>query len=140
MHQIEDPAATLSRYNIFFNNDVGNVDGDVEMIQSSEHPDLGKTSLSLTDPMTILPIDIPVRGEICQHLNCFDLSTFVTMNAQNKRWKCPSCNKRTSFLKVDSFFKYILDKRKILISEMKGDDFDNKVELDKDLSITFTKN
>merc|ERR1712196_413189 len=39
---------------------------------------------------------MPVRGEHCQHLQCFELSAYLQSNqkmrAFNNRWTCPLCS------------------------------------------------
>ena len=46
---------------------------------------------------------MPVRGNKCQHGQCFDLRTFISfmMAARNRSWKCPVCNKDARKFMVD---------------------------------------
>lgn len=50
----------------------------------------------LVCPITFSRIRTPVRGVKCRHVQCFDLSGFITSNwrmgAFNNRWGCPVCD------------------------------------------------
>lgn len=52
-------------------------------------------TVKLTCPISLMKIEIPVRGRGCNHLQCFDLSSYLQVNKQtrvfNARWKCPEC-------------------------------------------------
>ncbi|KAL8286240.1 hypothetical protein RQP46_004728 [Phenoliferia psychrophenolica] len=52
---------------------------------------LDPESLSLLDPTTAEQIMRPVRGEDCEHLETFDLSTYLAVNRTSGEWKCPHC-------------------------------------------------
>ncbi|KAI3637399.1 hypothetical protein MIR68_004048 [Amoeboaphelidium protococcarum] len=71
--------------------------------QSGEDEDddlqlLSMVTLSLKDPVSLINIKYPVRGSQCNHLQCFDLSTWLLMNANNdsKTWSCLICSKTLS--------------------------------------------
>ena len=53
------------------------------------------TILSLLDPNNFSIIKLPVKGPNCTHLSCFDLETYVRMNAFPfaRRYLCPICSK-----------------------------------------------
>ena len=74
---------------------------------------------------------------MCTHLQCFDLDTYIDMNSRYKRWQCPFCSKRSSFVRIDPFFKAILDQMAPLRETI--DDIDDKITLFKDLKIRFTR-
>ncbi|KAI3654762.1 hypothetical protein MP228_000142 [Amoeboaphelidium protococcarum] len=59
---------------------------------------LSMITLSLKDPVSLINIKYPVRGSQCNHLQCFDLSTWLLMNANNdsKTWSCLICSKTLS--------------------------------------------
>lgn len=59
------------------------------------------------------------------------------MNAKHKRWLCPFCNKRSSYVMIDPFFKLILEKMAPL--REKVSDIDDKIIMYRDLSIDFTR-
>lgn len=53
--------------------------------------------VSLQDPLTQNCLAVPVRGELCDHSQCFDLQTYLQTNLGDvalpaaKRWLCPLC-------------------------------------------------
>ncbi|EGG00192.1 uncharacterized protein MELLADRAFT_112073 [Melampsora larici-populina 98AG31] len=50
----------------------------------------GQEVLTLLDPISQKLIKVPVRGNGCDHLECFDLNTFLKDNQGARgRWKCP---------------------------------------------------
>eukprot|EP00927_Polykrikos_kofoidii_P040178 TRINITY_DN34392_c0_g1_i1.p1 TRINITY_DN34392_c0_g1~~TRINITY_DN34392_c0_g1_i1.p1 ORF type:complete len:526 (-),score=69.42 TRINITY_DN34392_c0_g1_i1:93-1577(-) len=57
---------------------------------------LTSETLSLRCPITMERIQEPVRGEHCQHLQCFGLEAYLVSNRQmrafNNRWVCPICS------------------------------------------------
>ncbi|CAD8190147.1 unnamed protein product [Paramecium pentaurelia] len=56
-------------------------------------------SINLLDPFTSQQLQLPARGKHCQHINCFDLNSFLIFNSQpNKsRWSCPYCHLITTY-------------------------------------------
>lgn len=53
----------------------------------------------------------PIRSRSCNHLQCFDAFTFLTMNEQTPTWSCPVCYrpiKTWEDLIVDEFFTQML--------------------------------
>lgn len=83
--------------------------------------DLQPLSINVRDPITMTPPRIPVRGDSCKHVQCFDLGVriialmhtgycldrrvfsrshvsqaFLVINSlPNARWKCPVCRSVT---------------------------------------------
>jgi hypothetical protein len=61
-------------------------------------------------------VELPVRGEYCEHLQCFSLSAYLfsnrKMRAFNNRWVCPLCSLtlRPRDLRLDTYIKHILAK------------------------------
>ncbi|CDR95355.1 MIZ zinc finger domain containing protein, putative [Babesia bigemina] len=51
--------------------------------------------VELNCPLTLDRIELPTRGKLCKHIQCFDLSAYLqvmqNMSTFNKRWKCPEC-------------------------------------------------
>jgi hypothetical protein len=41
-------------------------------------------TINLADPFTFEQLEIPVRGKMCQHVDCFDLVRFMETNLQPK--------------------------------------------------------
>mmetsp|Transcript_25691 Transcript_25691/g.59883 ORF Transcript_25691/g.59883 Transcript_25691/m.59883 type:complete len:614 (-) Transcript_25691:79-1920(-) len=71
--------------------------------------------LKLQDCMSLIRISTAARGDECDHLQCFDLESFVhTMrNIPPKHgWCCPVCDKPTPLhrIRLDAFAQQVLDK------------------------------
>ncbi|KAG9410189.1 hypothetical protein AC1031_018219 [Aphanomyces cochlioides] len=68
--------------------------------------------LSVRCPLGLCVIDLPVRGINCEHLQCFDLKTFLVFqeSARSQAWRCIVCDKRIhlSELRIDPFWKQLL--------------------------------
>nr|VZI30167.1 unnamed protein product [Spirometra erinaceieuropaei] len=62
--------------------------------------------VSLLCPLALTRIEIPVRSVNCDHLQCFDLSSYLTINKKRPRWSCPVCSSPAPFrdLRRDDFF------------------------------------
>ena len=75
--------------------------------------------LSLRCPISLTRIKIPARGNECKHLQCFDLGSFLILNADKRIWRCPLCPQPilSENLEVD---QYILN----IISTNNSHDFD----------------
>ena len=61
--------------------------------------------LSLKCPISCRRITLPARGKDCPHIPCFDLQTYLIMNAEKAQWKCPICNRPALLegLEVDQY-------------------------------------
>ncbi|GAA5796224.1 hypothetical protein HPULCUR_001594 [Helicostylum pulchrum] len=80
------------------------VQEDADIIMESE-------TLSTKCPLAFTRIVTPIRSKSCNHLQCFDASTFLTMNEQTPTWSCPVCYrpiKSWEDLIVDEFFAQML--------------------------------
>ncbi|KAL7056763.1 hypothetical protein AAHC03_025654 [Spirometra sp. Aus1] len=62
--------------------------------------------VSLLCPLALTRIEIPMRSVNCDHLQCFDLSSYLTINKRRPRWSCPVCSSPAPFrdLRRDDFF------------------------------------
>jgi hypothetical protein len=57
--------------------------------------DIDSASLSLKDPLTMAPIRVPVRGDLCRHRDCLDLHTYLRHNLSGAgQWACTRCRVR----------------------------------------------
>ena len=70
--------------------------------------------LSLICPLSRKRIEIPCRPKNCDHIQCFDLETYVQMKdtkktSSNKMDKCPICHNKTENLNIDLFFLDLLN-------------------------------
>ncbi|PWW80348.1 hypothetical protein C7212DRAFT_171476 [Tuber magnatum] len=84
-----------------------------DMVRKNEDSDLIATSsiMSLKCPLSTLRIDLPIRSTFCNHIQCFDATSFLQLQQQAPTWSCPTCNKSISWraLVVDQYFRDILD-------------------------------
>merc|ERR1712194_953881 len=71
-------------------------------------------TFSLSCPITLVKLSIPARGRNCDHVQCFDLLTFLSSNSfpSARRWRCVFCEKFTPVneLVVCQMFKSMLEK------------------------------
>ncbi|QSL67102.1 hypothetical protein MERGE_001491 [Pneumocystis wakefieldiae] len=63
--------------------------------KDSEDGDIIATSydISLKDPISYTRIELPCRSVYCNHVQCFDAYSFLTLNEQTPTWQCPICNR-----------------------------------------------
>ncbi|XP_074599656.1 E3 SUMO-protein ligase PIAS2-like [Brevipalpus obovatus] len=73
-------------------------------------PQVFRRIYPLTDPITEQRIEIPVRGQVCTHVECFDKNAFLRRNRRKVTWHCPVCEKtlKEDQLVVDGLFVKIL--------------------------------
>jgi len=86
-------------------------------------------------PITCKKIKIPVKGFYCEHIEWFDLESYISMNANFRSLKCPIWNKKAVSLQVDiinlKFNKILpLDTTEIKIKENMVAYWDSGVEVD----------
>ncbi|KAK0668662.1 putative E3 SUMO-protein ligase [Cercophora samala] len=83
-----------------------------EIAKKASDPDVVATSqnLSLKCPITYMRLTNPCRGIKCNHIQCFDASSYLQMQEQSPLWLCPICNKVTPFeqLATDEYARDIL--------------------------------
>lgn len=76
---------------------------------------LTSNTLRLQCPISMDRPKDPVRGLLCQHLQCFSLAAYLTSNRQmgafNNRWVCPVCSLviRPSECVADEYVAHILN-------------------------------
>ena len=80
--RVEDPKVSLHRARQFFQSTKA-VDNEIAIQEAEESTMI---SLNTACPFTMITINEAARGEHCFHLQCFDLNTFIQMNAKHKRW------------------------------------------------------
>ncbi|KAL1481457.1 hypothetical protein MTO96_015608 [Rhipicephalus appendiculatus] len=66
--------------------------------------------VSLTCPLSRTRMKVPCRARSCNHLDCFDASTYLQVNERRPAWICPVCGNRAalSSLVVDQLFVDII--------------------------------
>ncbi|CAO3596833.1 unnamed protein product [Absidia cylindrospora] len=72
---------------------------------------LESETISTKCPLGFTRIKTPSRSRKCQHLQCFDATTFLLMNQQTPTWCCPICNRKMESWEevgVDEYFQDIL--------------------------------
>jgi E3 SUMO-protein ligase PIAS1 len=66
--------------------------------------DLGVTtdmvSLSLVCPISGARICHPGKSKSCEHIQCFDIGNFLTMNLTHPRWLCPICGCQCTYYDI----------------------------------------
>lgn len=69
-----------------------------------------RNEVSLTCPLGLWRLQVPVRSIHCLHLSCFDLVAFAKFQREAGDWKCPicGCKSRLDDLRVDSCMVQIL--------------------------------
>jgi len=82
---------------------------------SGEVSDVSLT-FQLTCPISMRPMEVPVRGSKCKHMQCFDLRTFLHSNSfpSGHRWRCACCELfvNASNLVVCGLFERMLQQHK----------------------------
>lgn len=65
----------------------------MELLKNSDTEILGSASQKfiLLCPITKLRMKLPSRSKNCNHLQCFDLHAFFSLNKIKPTWKCPIC-------------------------------------------------
>ncbi|KAE9524257.1 hypothetical protein AGLY_015296 [Aphis glycines] len=76
-------------------------------------PDLATDTsyrFSLVCPLGKMRMKIPVKSINCNHLQCFDASTFILMNEKKPTWVCPTCNNPCLYddLQIQNYFLEVI--------------------------------
>ncbi|KAE9522407.1 hypothetical protein AGLY_017194 [Aphis glycines] len=76
---------------------------------ADDDPDLATTTsyrFSLVCPLGKMRMKIPAKSIHCDHLQCFDASTFILMNEKKPTWMCPTCNKPCLYddIQIENYF------------------------------------
>jgi len=88
----------------------------INKMQQDAESDVSTLSLevSVICPLGKCRMQTPARPRSCTHLQCFDVRTFLMMNANRPSWMCPVCHKEAQFtdLQIDGYFSEIIEKSK----------------------------
>lgn len=88
----------------------------VQMIIDSNDDDVTtiSTIASLKCPISYGRLIDPVRSVHCNHVDCFDVSSFLQLQLQATSWSCPICNKALLYeeLALDEYMLDVLDRTK----------------------------
>ncbi|KAL3797649.1 hypothetical protein HJC23_013481 [Cyclotella cryptica] len=117
------------------NQTVALIDSDDEDSGNKSSDESNSLTFSLLCPIQRTPMETPVRGRNCKHLQCFDLKNFLRINESisGGRWRCGNCE---DFLSVRDLvhcglFQAMIDKYKGQISGIR-----DKVSLQSDGSFS----
>ncbi|KAM7532630.1 hypothetical protein Aperf_G00000130786 [Anoplocephala perfoliata] len=93
----------LASSGISFNEDGQDEEDDDIQIQNT-------LPVQLLCPLSKCRINLPVRGQKCQHIQCYDADTYLIINERKPAWKCPVCDLLAPFdeLFVDGLLMDIL--------------------------------
>ncbi|KAI1202576.1 PINIT domain-containing protein [Nemania serpens] len=84
-----------------------------EITKKANDPDVVTTStvLSLKCPLSYTRLRTPCRGVQCNHIQCFDATSYLQLQEQGPQWICPICNHSATFdnLAVDEYVRNILE-------------------------------
>lgn len=74
-------------------------------INSTDGVEQTAIKVSLKCPISFLKMTLPARGAECKHIPCFDLETYLALNAERAQWKCPICSRPALLetLEVDQY-------------------------------------
>ncbi|KAF6009473.1 hypothetical protein HII13_003552 [Brettanomyces bruxellensis] len=69
-----------------------------------------KEIVSLKCPCSFMRMEYPCRSQKCEHIQCFDCYSFLTLQEQAPTWLCPICSKKIklSSLAIDDYFLNII--------------------------------
>ncbi|EKX47387.1 hypothetical protein GUITHDRAFT_152098 [Guillardia theta CCMP2712] len=73
---------------------------------------LEKQELSLLCPLSLVRMRVPVRGDCCEHIQCFDQDawhSFVSKQNSNRPPHCPICKKPVTTTSEDPRFARLLE-------------------------------
>ncbi|ESQ46781.1 hypothetical protein EUTSA_v10027658mg [Eutrema salsugineum] len=72
------------------------------ILESSPDSDIieGPSRVSLKCPISRSRIKLPVKGQLCKHLQCFDFWNYVHINMRNPSWRCPHCNQPVCYTEI----------------------------------------
>eukprot|EP00755_Sulcionema_specki_P005089 Sspe_Gene.31775::Locus_15637_Transcript_2_2_Confidence_0.400_Length_1711::g.31775::m.31775 len=62
-----------------------------------------EATVSLRCPLTGLRMAVPGRGKSCEHIECFDVASFISHCSAMHLWTCPVCLKPTPFDQIVVF-------------------------------------
>jgi len=81
-------------------------------LEDKDQDEIATTSCKVTMscPLGMARMTYPARSSTCDHLQCFDVDTYLRMNEKKPKWNCPVCNKAAHFenLFLDGFYIQLL--------------------------------
>ncbi|XP_025203455.1 uncharacterized protein LOC112600446 [Melanaphis sacchari] len=72
-------------------------------------------TVNLLCPINNLRMKLPAKSENCNHVECFDLQTFISLNYIKPTWICPICKEPCPLdsLKLDSYLLSLINSQNI---------------------------
>ncbi|KAI8840981.1 MIZ/SP-RING zinc finger-domain-containing protein [Chytriomyces cf. hyalinus JEL632] len=69
------------------------------------------STVSFQCPISLVRMSTPGRGKKCNHVQSFDLETFIQMNEKKDVWKCPVCARqiKCSDIVIDALVLGLMD-------------------------------
>jgi len=88
---------------------------------------LDAVKVPLTCPVTRKVIQLPLIGQNCKHVNCFEGDTFLQMHLNKPEWTCPVCYNliRKNELLRDPFIEDILHSTQRKVDQIEFDQLGN---------------
>nr|XP_043630463.1 E4 SUMO-protein ligase PIAL2-like [Erigeron canadensis] len=81
----------------------------------------GLSRVSLNCPISFKRIKTPVKGHLCNHLQCFDFDNYVDINSRRPSWRCPHCSQSVCFtdIRIDQGMVKVLKEVGVDVSHVK---------------------
>ncbi|OMJ81936.1 hypothetical protein SteCoe_17474 [Stentor coeruleus] len=101
----------------------------IKKILHSNDEDLVPDSIrfSLKCPFTYNLLEIPTRGVNCNHIQCFNLPSYIKMQRASKvnRWRCPICKGYVYDMVIDNYLAQIMKECQLIEDAEKLEIFSN---------------
>lgn len=81
--------------------------GVVKFLTNPDGLTVSSMKVSLRCPLALTRIVTPVKGKLCQHVQCFDLNNFLEYTRRSSKFDCPVCNKSTAYPEMLIISPYI---------------------------------
>lgn len=71
----------------------------IEKLRGDDESEILSSSLKckLACPLGKMRIQIPIRGKLCKHIQCFDALLYLKMNEKKSTWICPICDQKAEY-------------------------------------------
>ncbi|CAK89293.1 unnamed protein product (macronuclear) [Paramecium tetraurelia] len=88
-------------------------------------------TVQLTCAITFNLMNTPIRGSLCQHIQCFGLENYITAmySMQPRKWRCPICKKKLFTIQIDAYQYAILNTIKKCDLQVNEITFDNNGQI-----------
>lgn len=87
----------------------------VDCMNSNDEIAVDSMKVGLRCPLSIIPISTPVKSSECDHVQCFDLRSFLSNARHTSKFNCPVCNKQMvhpSSLIICPYLEHALEEHK----------------------------